>query len=212
MVESFAKPLLRGVLHQWAFFAAVAAGVTLVALADGARARTGALVYASSLALMLGLSALYHRVPWRSPRMRAWARRLDHCGIFLLIAGTYTPFALLVFDGGLATLLLVLVWVGAAAGIALNVAWIDAPRWLGAAVYLALGWIGVAALPQLFGDGVAWGTLAIVGGGLYSLGAVTYALQRPDPWPNVFGFHEVFHVLVVAAAVTQYIAVAGVVL
>jgi hemolysin III len=211
-VEAFAKPLLRGVLHQWSFFAAVAAGVTLVALADGARARTGALVYASSLALMLGLSALYHRVPWRSPRMRAWARRLDHCGIFLLIAGTYTPFALLVFEDGLATLLLVLVWVGAVAGIALNVALIDAPRWLGAAVYLALGWIGVAALPQLFGDGVAWGTLAIVGGGLYSLGAVTYALQRPDPWPDVFGFHEVFHVLVVAAAVTQYVAVAGIVL
>ena len=206
------KPVLRGVLHQYAFVAAVAGGATLVALAEGARARTAVGVYAASLSLMFGLSALYHRVPWRSMRVRTWMRRLDHCGIFLLIAGTYTPFALLVFDGRWATVVLVLVWAGAAAGIVLNVAWIDAPRWLGASVYLALGWIGAVALPQLFGAGVAWATLLIVGGALYTLGALTYAFQRPDPWPAVFGFHEVFHVLVVAAAVTQFVAVAAVVL
>jgi hemolysin III len=206
------RPRLRGVFHEYAFVAAVAAGAMLVALAEGARARTGAWVYAGSLALMFGASALYHRVPWRSARVRAWMRRIDHSGIFLLIAGTYTPFALLVLDGGLGTVLLVAVWIGAAAGIVLNLAWIDAPRWLGSAVYVALGWIGVAALPQLFGAGVAWGTLLLVGGGLYTVGAVIYALQRPDPWPSVFGFHEVFHVLVVAAAVTQFVAVAAVVL
>jgi hemolysin III len=207
-----AKPRLRGVFHQYAFFAAVGAGVVLVALAEGARALTAAWIYAASLALMFGLSALYHRVPWRSPRVRAWMRRLDHCGIFLLIGGTYTPFSLLVFDGGVATLLLVLVWVGATVGIVLNLVWIDAPRWLGASVYLTLGWLGVIAVPQLFGAGVAWATLILVGGALYTLGALIYALQRPNPWPGVFGFHEVFHVLVVAAAVTQFVAVAAIVL
>ena len=206
------KPRLRGVFHEYAFVAAIAAGAMLVALAEGARARTGAWVYAASLALMFGLSALYHRVPWRSAHVRAWMRRLDHSGIFLLIAGTYTPFALLVFDERWAPVLLVLVWAGAAVGIVLNLAWIDAPRWVAASLYVALGWIGVAAMPQLFSAGVAWATLLLVGGGLYTLGAVTYALQRPNPWPAVFGFHEIFHVLVVAAATTQFIAVAAVVL
>jgi hemolysin III len=212
-MDSPAKPVLRGVFHQYAFFAALAAGIVLVALAEGARARTGAWIYAGSLALMFGCSALYHRVPWRSTSVRAWMRRLDHSGIFLLIAGTYTPFALLVFDGPLATLLLVLVWVGAAAGIVLNLAWIDAPRWLIAGVYLGLGWLGVLALPQLFsGAGIAWATLVIVGGALYTVGAVAYATQWPNPAPGVFGFHEVFHLLVIAAAATQYVAVSAVVL
>jgi hemolysin III len=207
-----AKPLLRGVFHLYAFFGAVAAGIVLVAVSEGARPRTAAGVYAVSLALMFGASALYHRVPWRSPRVRAWMRRLDHCGIFLLIAGTYTPFALLVFNGTLATVVLVVVWAGAAAGIALKLAWIDAPRWLAAALYVLLGWVGVIAAPQLFaGAGVAWATLIVVGGALYTLGAVAYAVQWPDPVPAVFGFHEVFHVLVVAAAATQFVAVTAVV-
>jgi hemolysin III len=207
-----AKPLLRGVFHLYAFFGAVAAGIVLVAVSEGARPRTAAGVYAGSLALMFGASALYHRGPWRSPRVRAWMRRLDHCGIFLLIAGTYTPFTLLVFDGTLATVVLVLVWAGAAAGIALKLAWIDAPRWLAAAVYVLLGWVGVIAAPQLFaGAGVAWATLIVVGGALYTLGAVAYAVQWPNPAPDVFGFHEVFHVLVVAAAATQFAAVTAVV-
>jgi len=139
--------------------------------------------------------------------------RADHAAIYLLIAGTYTPFALLVLDGRLATVLLVLVWAGAAAGLVLNLLWIDAPGWVAASVYLALGWIGALAIPDLFsGAGVAWATLLVVGGGLYTLGAIGYALRRPDPWPAVFGFHEIFHVLVIAAATVQFVGVAGVVL
>jgi hemolysin III len=206
------KPRLRGVFHEWAFFAALPLAVVLALEAQGPRASVGAAVFGGAVALMFGASALYHRGPWRSPRVRAWMRRLDHCGIFLLIAGTYTPFTLLVFDGTLATVVLVLVWAGAAAGIALKLAWIDAPRWLAAAVYVLLGWVGVIAAPQLFaGAGVAWATLIVVGGALYTLGAVAYAVQWPNPAPDVFGFHEVFHVLVVAAAATQFAAVTAVV-
>ena len=207
------KPLLRGVFHQWAFFIAIAAGLTLAVLADGGRERLAVVVYAASLAGMFGASALYHRGPWKSAAVLAWMRRLDHSGIFLLIAGTYTPFALLVLDGRLATVVLVVVWAGAAAGLVLNLLWIDAPGWLAAGVYLALGWIGVLTIPELFsGAGTAWATLLIVGGGLYTLGAIAYALRRPNPWPAVFGFHELFHVLVIAAAAVQFIGVAGVVL
>jgi len=211
-MEMPVTPMLRGVFHQYAFFAALAAGFVLVALAEGALAQTAALVYAGSLVLMFGASALYHRVPWRSDAVRAWMRRLDHSGIFLLIAGTYTPFALLVFNGRLGTIVFVLVWVGAAAGILLNLAWIDAPRYLVAGVYLLLGWVGVIATPQLFNAGIAWAVLLIVGGALYSIGAVTYATKWPNPAPAVFGFHEVFHVLVIAAAATQFVAVTAVVL
>ena len=212
-MELPAKPLLRGVFHQYAFFAAVAAGVTLGALADGARARLAVSVYGVSLAAMFGASALYHRGPWRSPRVRAWMRRLDHSGILLLIAGTYPPFAVLVLDGRLATVLLVLVWAGAAAGLVLNLVWIDAPEWLAASVYVTLGWVGIVAMPQLFSHaGVAWTTLLLVGGALYTAGAAAYALRRPAPWPSVFGFHELFHVLVVAAAAVQFVGAAGVVL
>ena len=207
------KPLLRGVFHQWAFVAAVAAGAMLVALAEGVRERAAVWIYAGSLAAMFGASALYHRGRWRSARVRVWLRRLDHSTIFLLIAGTYTPFALLAFEGAAADFVLVVVWAGAAAGLLLNLFWIDAPAWVAAIVYLALGWVGVLTLPQLFDRaGVAAGVLVIVGGGLYTLGAVGYALRRPNPWPAVFGFHEIFHILVVAAATTQFVAVALVVL
>jgi hemolysin III len=162
---------------------------------------------------MFGASALYHRGRWRSMRVRTWLRRLDHSAIFLLIAGTYTPFALLAFHGVIADLVLVVVWCGAAAGLLLNLLWIDAPEWVAAIVYLALGWVGVATLPQLFTQaGVAAGVLVIVGGALYTLGAIGYALGRPNPWPSVFGFHEIFHILVIAAAATQFVAVALVVL
>ena len=207
------KPRLRGVFHQYAFVVAMAAGVTLGVLADAGRERVGVSIYALSLALMFGASALYHRGPWRSASVRAWMRRLDHSGIFLLIAGTYTPFALIALDGRLSTTLLVLVWAGAAAGLVLNLVWIDAPGWLVACVYVSLGWIGALAMPQLFSEvGITWTVLLLVGGALYTLGAVAYAVHRPDPWPAVFGFHEVFHVLVIAAATVQFIGVAGVVL
>jgi hemolysin III len=207
------KPRLRGVFHQWAFFAAVAAGVVLVALADGLRERLATWVYAVALAAMFGASAVYHRVDWRTPARRAWARRLDHSTIFLFIAGTYTPFALLAFEGALAQVVLVAVWAGAVLGLAVNLCWIDAPKWIGAIAYLAVGWVGVIAAPQLFSSlGIAAAVLVVVGGLLYTLGAVVYAVHWPDPFPTTFGFHELFHVLVVAAAVVQFVAVSLVVL
>ena len=202
------KPTLRGVFHQYAFFASVAAGIVLVALADGARARAAVAIYAISLAAMFGASALYHRIHWRSTTVRTWMRRLDHSMIFLLIAGTYTPFALVVFEGALAQAILIAVWAGAAAGLVLNLLWIDAPKWVTAIVYLVLGWVGVITFPQMLSEGgIAVFVLVAVGGALYSLGAVAYATHRPNPAPGVFGYHEVFHLLVIGAAAAQYVAV-----
>jgi len=206
-------PRLRGVFHQYAFFAAVAAGVTLVVLAEGARARFAVTVYAAALAAMFGTSALYHRRPWRSPRARAWARRVDHSMIFVFIAGTYTPFALLAFSGAIPAIVLACVWTGAALGVVLNVSWIDAPKWVTAPVYLLVGWVGVIAAPQLFTQvNVASAVLVTIGGVFYTLGALAYATHWPDPFPATFGFHEVFHVLVLVAAAAQFVAVSLVVL
>lgn len=202
------KPRLRGVIHQWSLVAAVPAGVVLVAVADGARARLATLVYAVAMAAMLGASALYHRVSWKTARRRAWARRLDHAMIFVFIAGTYTPFALLSFEGWLPVLVLACVWSGAALGLVVNLAWIDAPKWVTAPAYLIVGWVGVVAAPQLFSAvGVAGAVLLIVGGALYTLGALTYATHWPNPFPRTFGFHEVFHLLVTTAVVVQLVAV-----
>ena len=207
------RPRLRGLFHQYAFFAAVAAGITLVALAEGARARLACAIYAGALAAMFGVSAVYHRVSWRSLRARAWARRLDHSTIFLFIAGTYTPFALLAFTGLVPAIVLACVWTGAALGVALNVSWIDAPKWVTTPVYLLVGWVGVIAAPQVFSElDIASAVLVVTGGVLYSLGALVYATHWPDPFPATFGFHEVFHVLVVLAAVTQFVAVSFLVL
>jgi hemolysin III len=207
------KPLLRGVFHQWAFFAAFAAGIVLVVLADGARERFASWVYAAALAAMFGASAIYHRVDWRTPARRAWARRLDHSTIFLFIAGTYTPFALLALEGAFGAVLLTVVWAGAAFGLAVNLCWIDAPKWVAALGYLAVGWVGVVAIPRLFSSlGVAVALLLLIGGALYTAGAVIYGLRRPDPFPTVFGYHELFHVLVIATATLQFAAVSPVVL
>lgn len=206
------KPRLRGVFHLWAFFVAVVAGVALVAVADGTRARLATWVYVTALAAMFGASAFYHRYPFRTAARRLWARRLDHSTIFVFIAGTYTPFALLAFSGTLRWVVLATVWAGAALGLVLNLWWLDAPKWISAALYLAVGWIGVITIPQMFsGVGVAGSVLVIVGGALYTLGALTYAFHWPNPFPRTFGFHEIFHVLVVAAAATQFVAVAFVV-
>ncbi|HEY1315769.1 MAG TPA: hemolysin III family protein [Gaiella sp.] len=206
-------PLLRGVFHLWAFVAAIVAGVVLVVLADGPLETVSSWTYAGALAAMFGASALYHRFPWRSAAKRLWARRLDHSTIFVFIAGTYTPFALLGLGGAMRWLVLVLAWAGAALGLVLELAWIDSPRWLSAVAYLMVGWIGVITIPRIFaGMGVAVAVLLLVGGGLYSLGAVIYATRWPDPFPRVLGFHEVFHVLVVVAAVTQFVAVSLVVM
>ena len=206
------KPRLRGVFHQYAFYVALVAGTVIVALADSVRELLATWTYAAALTAMFGVSALYHRVEWKSTRVRTWMRRLDHSTILLLIAGTYTPFALLAFDGWVADVILIVVWSGAAAGLVLNLAWVDAPKWLTAFVFIALGWVGVVALPEMFELGVAPAVLVFVGGGLYTLGALTYAFRRPNPAPATFGYHEIFHVLVIAAAATHFIAIAAFVL
>jgi hemolysin III len=206
-------PRLRGLFHQYAFIASLAAGVTLVALAEGTRARLACAIYAGALVAMFGASAVYHRAPWRSFRARSWARRIDHSMIFVFIAGTYTPFALLALTGVLPKILLACVWGGAVLGVVLNVSWIDAPKWVTAPAYLLVGWAGVVAAPQIFTQlSVASAVLVVTGGVLYTLGALAYATSWPDPFPATFGFHEVFHVLVIAAAVSQFVAVASVAL
>jgi hemolysin III len=209
-VESAAAiPRLRGVVHAWAFWFALAAAVVLVAVASGARARVAASVYGTGLCVLFAASAAYHR--WRpEPRWRPLLRRLDHCAIYVFIAASYTPVALLVLHGAIATGVLAGTWAAALAGVALSLAWIDAPRVLRTGCYVALGWIALVAAPQLverLGLGVV-GLLA-AGGVLYSLGAAIYATRHPDPWPATFGFHELFHVLVTAAALVHFVAIAG---
>ncbi len=203
------KPRLRGVSHEWAFFVSLFLGAGLIIAADTPKATLAVAIYAVSLSALFGTSALYHRVNWQSPGARRWMRRLDHSMIFLLIAGTYTPFALLVLHGSLATAILIAVWVGALAGAIVEMIWIEAPKWVTAIIYLSLGWVAVAAFPELWRDLGITGTLLVAAGGLlYTVGAVVYATQRPNPNPAVFGYHEVFHLLVIAAAAAQFAAVA----
>ena len=203
------KPRLRGVSHQWAFVCSLATGTVLVALAPTEEATVAAAIYAATVAALFGTSALYHRITWASQGARRWMRRLDHSMIFLLIAGTYTPFAVLVLDGTLATVILVLVWAGALGGIVLKLVWIDAPKPLIAAIYVVLGWVAVVAFPALLDELGPVGTVLVATGGLlYTAGAVVYTLRRPDPIPAVFGYHEVFHALVIAAAALQYAVIA----
>jgi hemolysin III len=202
------KPRLRGVFHQWAFFVSLAAGAVLILLANGSRATIAAAIYAFSLSALLGVSALYHRINWQ-PAARRWMRRLDHTMIFVLIAGTYTPFALLVLHGDLARIVLVAVWVMAGAGTVLNLLWWNAPKSVTAAVYISTGWAALLAIPQLWdGLGPIGFGLIVLGGILYTAGAVVYARKRPDPRPAVFGYHEIFHLLVIAAAVCDFAVIA----
>jgi hemolysin III len=201
------KPRLRGVFHQCAFFVSLGSGTLLVLLATTTRASVAAAIYATSVSALFGVSALYHRVTWNGPARRR-LRRLDHAMIFLLIAGTYTPVGLLVLEGRLAAVVLAVVWGGAVAGIVLELAWRGAPRWLGGTVYLALGWVAVVAMPQLFARlGMAGGLLIVAGGLVYSAGAAVYALRRPDLVPAVFGYHEVFHLLVIAGVAAHFLAI-----
>jgi hemolysin III len=203
------KPRLRGVLHQWAFFVSLIAGAVLVLIAPAGRATLATSIYALTVAGLFGVSAVYHRVNWVSAAARRWMRRIDHSMIFLLIAGTYTPFALLVLHGTLATAIFVTVWGGALAGIVFNLVWIDAPKWLTALTYVALGWVAVVAFPSMFDElGLTATLLIALGGILYTLGAIVYAARKPDPAPAVFGYHEIFHALVIAAAAVQYSVVA----
>jgi hemolysin III len=209
MLAEPVKPRLRGVFHQWAFFVSLVAGATLVALAPSGRAAAVGGIYAVALAGMFGASALYHRVPCR-PAVRAWLRRLDHSMIFVLIAGTSTPIAVLSLEGVLPGVVLAIVWSGAIAGLIVNLVWVTAPRSLVAGLYVLLGWVGVLLLPEIVARvGVAAAALFVLGGAFYTVGAVIYARRRPDPVPAVFGFHELFHVLVIAAALAHFVAIAG---
>jgi hemolysin III len=200
--------LLRGVLHQAAFVVSLVVGTLLVVGADGARRHIAAAVFAGSVAVCFGASALYHRVTW-TPDLRRWMRRVDHAGIYLLIAGTYTPVCLLVLNGTWRIVVLAVVYAGAGAAIALRFVWIDAPKWLAAVFGIALGWAAVVIFPQLATRlNPAAVVLLGVGGLVYTAGAIIYVRRRPDPLPTVFGYHELFHALTIAAVACQYVAIA----
>jgi hemolysin III len=198
------KPKLRGWLHAGTFPVVVAAGIVLVSLAPSNRARISAAIFSVTAALLFGVSAVYHRGQW-SPRVTGVLKRLDHANIFLIIAGTYTPFSVLLLPPGPARTLLWLVWGGATFGVLFQVLWVHAPRWLYVPVYVALGWVAVVYLPDFLRGGVAAFVLVVVGGVLYTAGGVIYGLKRPNPSPRWFGFHEVFHALTVAAFVSHYV-------
>lgn len=202
------RPLLRGVLHQVAFAVSLVIGALLIVGSEGGSQHTASAVFAASVAVCFGISALYHRVTW-TPRVRQWMRRLDHAGIYLLIAGTYTPVCLLALDGAWRFVVLSIVSVIASAAIVLKFAWVAAPKWLAAAIGIGLGWVGVALLPQLATrlDAAAIALLAL-GGIAYTVGAVIYASSRPDPFPTVFGYHELFHALTIVGVACQYAAIA----
>jgi hemolysin III len=203
-----ARPLLRGVLHQGAFFVALVVGTLVIVGADGGRRTAAASIFAGTVALMLGASSLYHRITW-SPRVRPWMRRVDHSGVYLLIAGTYTAVGLVALTGALQHVVLALVWTGVALAIVIKFAWAQAPQWLTVAIGLALGWISVVAFPQIVEHtGIAATTLLAAGGLAYTLGALIYAFRRPDPAPALFGYHELFHAFTLVAVACQYVAIA----
>ena len=204
------KPRMRGWLHTYAFFVAAVCGVVLVSLAatrPGPAAAVSCAVYSLTVCALFGTSALYHRRVW-TERGYQVMRRLDHAMIFVFIAGTYTPFAVLLLPPGTATTILAIVWGGALAGVALKLVWPHAPRWVSAPLYVALGWVAIAVLPGIeHGGGVATVVLLAAGGAFYTVGAVFYALRRPNPWPQVFGHHEFFHACTLVAALCHHIAV-----
>jgi hemolysin III len=205
-------PAFRGLLHAWAFSLAIPAGVVLGVMAGGGRPRVAAAIFGGTVVTMFGLSALYHRFTW-SPATRRLLRKLDHLGIFGLIAGSYTAVGLVVLGGTGRIVVLSIVWVGVAAAIVMKFVWPEAPKWLSAAIGVALGWVGISVFPQLLHRaGVASAVLIVSGGALYTLGALVYARRRPDPAPAYFGYHELFHALVVAAVGLQYSAVGSLVI
>jgi hemolysin III len=201
---------MRGWLHAYAFFVALASGIVLVSLAaarPGVAPVLSCAIYSATICGLFGVSALYHRRDW-TPRGYQVMRRLDHSMIFIFIAGTYTPFCLLLLPPGKAAWLLAIVWAGAIAGVALKLAWPHSSRWLSAPLYIGLGWAAVIVLPDIArAGGVAALVLLMVGGVTYSVGAVFYALRRPNPWPTVFGHHEFFHACTLVAAVCHHIAI-----
>jgi hemolysin III len=205
------KPLFRGKLHQWAAWYAFGAGSVLVAMASTPRAAAAAAVYSLSLVALFAISAIYHRVQWRADHTRALMRRLDHASIFFLIAGTYTPVALLGIGGDDGRQLLTITWIGAAVGIAMSVFWARAPKALTAAVAVAVGWTltpYIGHVRRLLSDQL-W--LIVAGGVAYTVGAVVYAIKKPDPFPRVFGYHEVFHALTLVGALAHFAVVVQIV-
>jgi hemolysin III len=201
------KPRLRGVFHELGFYVAVVLAFPLVFTAEPGKARISAIVFSTCLIGCFGASALYHRPTW-TPRVRSWLARLDHAGLYLLIAGTYTPFGLLVLSRNWAIPVLAIVWAGATIAIALKLCWPDVPKRVSAGIGVALGWVGVAAVSQLLKLPAPALALIFLGGLTYTVGAVAYARKRPDPIPLVFGYHEVFHVLTLVAAACDYAAIA----
>ncbi|MGW3483969.1 PAQR family membrane homeostasis protein TrhA [Rhodococcus indonesiensis] len=205
------KPRMRGWIHLWAFGVAVVAGAALVILSQTVAdppAGWSTVIYSLTVCGVFGVSALYHRVHWHDPRARTGMKRADHSMIFLFIAGSYTPFATLALPPDTGRMLLTVVWTGALAGVALKMLWPTAPRWVGVPLYLLLGWAIVPVAGQLIDEaGIVPMVLLLVGGILYSIGAILYATKWPDPWPHVFGYHEFFHAATVLAALCHAVAV-----
>jgi hemolysin III len=207
--QALLKPRLRGVFHQAGFFAALVVGPALILGADGGRERFAASVFAGSVVACFGASALYHRVNWSSPRTRLRMRRVDHAGVYLLIAGTYTPVSLFALHGNWRLVVLTVVWAAAVGAIVLKCAWVGGPKWLAAALAIAIGWVAVVALPQFISHlPPAAVVLLVIGGLIYTAGGIVYARRRPDPAPAVFGYHELFHALTIVAVTCQYVAIA----
>jgi hemolysin III len=208
------KPRLRGWQHLVTAPLTLAAGIVLIALSPSAATRIGSAMFIGSALVLFTVSAIYHRGNW-SPRTWAFLRRFDHSNIFLLIAGSYTPFTLMMLEGRQQAILLTLVWTGAILGVLFRIFWIGAPRWLYVPIYIAMGWAAVFFLPAFasgadrlgVGTGTAVLVMVITGGALYTFGGIVYALQKPDPFPNWFGFHEVFHTFTILAFVVHYVGV-----
>jgi hemolysin III len=204
------KPRLRGRLHQYAFFVALVCGIVLCSIAasrPGIAPLLSCAIYSVTVCGLFGISALYHRLSW-SERGYQVMRRLDHSMIFIFIAGTYTPFCVLLLSPDKAMVFLSLIWIGALGGVALKTIWPHLPRWFGAPLYLALGWGAVAIMPDVLRTGgVTVLVLLAVGGVIYSVGAVFYAMRRPNPWPTVFGHHEFFHACTLLAAISHHVAI-----
>ncbi|MBM9459525.1 hemolysin III family protein [Nocardioides sp. zg-536] len=208
------KPKLRGWIHLVSTPIVLVAGIFLIAISPDATTKTGAALYSVSAVLLFGISALYHRGTW-SPKVWRVLNRFDHSNIFLFIAGSYTPFALILLEGSARTIMLSVVWTGALLGIGFKLFWPSAPRWLSAPIYIALGWAAIFFIPAFFtgatalglGIGVAIFTLICVGGALYTVGGLVYGFQWPDPSPRYFGFHEIFHGFTIAAFAAHYVGV-----
>ena len=208
------KPKLRGWLHLATAPLTLAAGIVLIALSPTDATRIGSALFTGSALVLFTVSAIYHTGTW-SPPVWAFLRRFDHSNIFLLIAGSYTPFSLLLLEGTERVVLLATVWGGAVLGVGFRIFWTEAPRWLYVPIYIALGWAAIFFLPSFFsgatrlglGIGIATFTLICVGGALYTFGGVVYGFKRPNPWPRWFGFHEVFHTFTILAFVAHYVGV-----